>query len=359
MNITDDKVSGINKITLTNSLKGTLLYLKLSLNNTTTIPDSNNLIIYVDKEDNDNPSNERKEFVFELDRPLSYYNEVSDEFYLKLEMNNSKIIDNSLILRKILNNSILDNAEEEALEYQNITLFEGINYLYTNYDNINIEVIYPKNNDLNNRYVTYNSLYNLSLDNKDEDNYFTVTDDLVNLELNNLNVSCITSTNNKFNLDSNGNLTVNSIIANEGIINNEGICNLIYPVGSLYFSINNTNPSTLFGGTWVNFGEGKTLIGVDQNDPNFNNSLLEGGEKEHTLSVEEMPSHSHNEKLPDSYRIGVSGGAGAYLSDATNPSTPYAGSCYDSAYTTTNTGSSTPHNNLPPYITVFIFKRIS
>ena len=103
MNITDDKVSGINKITLTNSLKGTLLYLKLSLNNTTTIPDSNNLIIYVDKEDNDNPSNERKEFVFELDRPLSYYNEVSDEFYLKLEMNNSKIIDNSLILRKILN----------------------------------------------------------------------------------------------------------------------------------------------------------------------------------------------------------------------------------------------------------------
>lgn len=51
------------------------------------------------------------------------------------------------------------------------------------------------------------------------------------------------------------------------------------PVGSVYVSINEINPSIYFGGTWEAFAKGKTLIGVDSDDTDFNVSQKTGGEK--------------------------------------------------------------------------------
>ena len=69
-----------------------------------------------------------------------------------------------------------------------------------------------------------------------------------NLEVNNINASCITSKNNKFLLDSEGNLTVKSIKADTFI--SDTTLNMLYPICSIYLSVTETNPSSLFGGTW-------------------------------------------------------------------------------------------------------------
>jgi len=128
-----------------------------------------------------------------------------------------------------------------------------------------------------------------------------------------------------------------------------------YPVGSIYISINNTNPSTLFGGTWESYGAGRTLVGVGTGTDSNNVSQSftvnsTGGEYNHTLSTSEMPKHSH-----------------AYtFTSATNPNStyyvPYAVIQYGSAggnvaINTNNAGGSAAHNNIQPYITVYMWKR--
>ena len=74
--------------------------------------------------------------------------------------------------------------------------------------------------------------------------------------------------------------------------------NQIYPVGSIYLSVSATNPSVLFGGAWEAFAAGKTLVGIDANQEEFNAVNKTGGEKKHTLIIDEMPSHDH--KRPNS-----------------------------------------------------------
>lgn len=63
-----------------------------------------------------------------------------------------------------------------------------------------------------------------------------------------------------------------------------------YPVGSIYMSVNATNPSQLFGGTWVALDQGRVLIGAGTSYP----AGTTGGEASHTLTTSEMPSHSHS-----------------------------------------------------------------
>ena len=66
-------------------------------------------------------------------------------------------------------------------------------------------------------------------------------------------------------------------------VTKEEILNLVYPVGSIYMSTNNTNPSDIFGGSWVRFANGKTIFSVDESDnqKNFNFSEKTGGKLEH------------------------------------------------------------------------------
>lgn len=75
-----------------------------------------------------------------------------------------------------------------------------------------------------------------------------------------------------------------------------------YPVGSIYMSMKSDNPSTIFGGTWSAIGQGRVLIGAgsgtDTNDVSKSFTVgSTGGEYEHTLTVDEMPSHSHTVRL--------------------------------------------------------------
>lgn len=126
----------------------------------------------------------------------------------------------------------------------------------------------------------------------------------------------------------------------------------LYPVGSIYMSATAATTSevaAMFGGTWEAWGVGRTLVGVDPEDEDFAEAELTGGEKTHTLTVDEMPSHRHNiGQTYSGYRLYQDGSApnGIYTGYATSEPTNYV-------------GGGEAHNNLQPYITCYMFKRIA
>ena len=130
----------------------------------------------------------------------------------------------------------------------------------------------------------------------------------------------------------------------------EDIANALYPVGSIYMSVNNTNPSTLFGGTWEAWGAGKVPVGVDTNDTNFATVEKTGGEKQHTLTIAEMPAHNHtipctptaNDGSEPTYQ------AAQVNAEATGN---------HNSIVAVSSGGGSPHNNLQPYITCYMWKR--
>lgn len=186
------------------------------------------------------------------------------------------------------------------------------------------------------------------------DNYITETSDGLNIEANNINANCITSKNEKFSLDSEGNLTVNSLTINNQDNNSlsfETIFNRIYPIGSIYISTNDTNPGILFVGTWEKI-EGKFLLGSNSTYT----AGSTGGEATHTLTTSELPAHTH----PSS--INASGEPTLYPNWGTMTGWGLTAS-YQNAkggvWATGYRGENQPHNNMPPYLAVNIWKRVS
>lgn len=116
-----------------------------------------------------------------------------------------------------------------------------------------------------------------------------------------------------------------------------------WPIGAVFIAVVNTNPNVLLGyGTWVAFGTGRTLVGIDTGQTEFDVVEEIGGAKTHTLTVAEMPAHTH----PYSLANAPTGGSGA-------------GSLYAETSTkeTGSVGGGAAHNNLQPYIVVYMWKR--
>jgi hypothetical protein len=119
----------------------------------------------------------------------------------------------------------------------------------------------------------------------------------------------------------------------------QGLLDYIYPVGSVYISYSHVNPGTMFGGTWARI-ENAFLWGVDSSGTIGQT----GGEQTHTLTVDELPAHSHGS---------------VYSQNASGTKTLpwYSGSGDKLAYGTVSTGGGAAHNNMPPYIQVSIWRR--
>ena len=138
----------------------------------------------------------------------------------------------------------------------------------------------------------------------------------------------------------------------------------VYPVGSIYMNVNSTNPGTLFGGTWEQI-QGRFLLGMSSSYP----AGSQGGEAEHTLTRNEIPEHSHylrqqgttvrtlpstiaandpNREIPTTE---LNSGGNAYL----KPNVTWGG--YLIAETLLDTPNGRSHNNMPPYLSVYIWKR--
>ena len=117
----------------------------------------------------------------------------------------------------------------------------------------------------------------------------------------------------------------------------------VYPVGSVYISVLAANPSTLFGGTWVAIGTGKTLVGIDSSDTDFDALEETGGSKTHTLTVDEMPAHTHSMTIENTRGTGSSGAANGDSSFST--------------VDTSSTGGGQAHSIVQPYLVVSMWKR--
>ena len=195
-----------------------------------------------------------------------------------------------------------------------------------------------------------------------------------------------------------------------------------FPVGAIYMSTTSANPSTFWTGTtWQAFATGKTIVGIDTSDTDFNSVNKVGGSKEVVLTVPNLPTHNHtvgdnshshtangvgdhSHTLNDhSHYIaphqhgtswgehnatgywgnwpgtnfrglagGIDGDNNMFLTSPVDQWTNGAGAVGMSgsgahshtindtthSHTLSNTGSNTAHSNLQPYIVTYIWKRI-
>lgn len=128
------------------------------------------------------------------------------------------------------------------------------------------------------------------------------------------------------------------------------IAGFIYPVGSYYTNeTDSTNPGTLFGvGTWSAIAN-RMVIG--KGSGTFATAGATGGEENHTLTSAEMPSHSHTIGTGQNQWVrGGSGDNAASLSQGGSAFRVVPGP-------TDTTGSGGAHNNMPPYVVAYIWKR--
>ena len=138
-----------------------------------------------------------------------------------------------------------------------------------------------------------------------------------------------------------------------------------YPVGSIYLSINEINPTNFFGGEWEQIS-GRFLLGAgkissDNTNPNLGqirehernwvfHSGETGGEFSHLLSVAEMPSHNHINYAARWMNLGYQGNGGLW---------GYSADSWDNPQLLKPAGGSETHNNMPPYFVVYIWCRIA
>ena len=145
-----------------------------------------------------------------------------------------------------------------------------------------------------------------------------------------------------------GKLFCQNVTTDSLTVNAKSLLDRTYPVGSIYMSTVSTNPKDLFGGTWEALG-GRFLIGAD----GTYKAGATGGEATHKLSIAEMPSHRHDIHNPSRHN------------GANKEVTPSIAGNADSSVESWNwrptgyTGGNGAHNNMPPYLSVYMWKRTS
>jgi len=158
------------------------------------------------------------------------------------------------------------------------------------------------------------------------------------------------------------------------LVKKSDLLDLIYPIGSIYMTTDSADPSTTLGGHWQRWGNGRTIVGVDERQSEFSSAEQEGGATEVTLTTDQLPAHNHNSRsltggVSDTARqtSGQAYGAWGILSVRSSNensgyvpnagSRPWDGFNINLSHTHTAVGGSS-HNNLQPYQTCYMWKRV-
>lgn len=152
----------------------------------------------------------------------------------------------------------------------------------------------------------------------------------------------------------------NALNVANGAVKTADLLNKVYPVGAIYMSENNVSPASFLGGGWVQI---KDLFLLACGDKHAVREM--GGEESHTLTIQEMPKHGHKTWSSKSgysgNTIGPAQGSSQGIGTTEHKST-YTNGYWEHGGTKRlvigREGGSLPHNNMPPYLAVYIWKRI-
>ena len=171
----------------------------------------------------------------------------------------------------------------------------------------------------------------------------------------------ITTTNNALSIKSGG--------VTQAMLSQSDILDRIYPIGAIFTSASASHNTasavaTALGfGTWVAFGAGKVPVGIDSSDTDFDTAEETGGAKEVTLTSAQsgVPAHAHKFQITgdstlDSGKTGgiCVSGTGSTVNGVTGEPTDTSG---EQIGGNTAADASSAHNNLQPYIVVYMWKR--
>lgn len=157
-------------------------------------------------------------------------------------------------------------------------------------------------------------------------------------------------------------------MGNKAIKMKDGVGNVVYPcpyypVGSIYLSVININPSEYFGGKWERISQGRFLIGVKE-DNSFQENNVDAfgktaGEKNYLFRTEDKGGEYNNQLTFDNYQYKV------WSSEQSNPNNdigklwqPSSPDIYGLGLVFSS-NKNVPHNNIPPYFAVYIWKRVA
>lgn len=136
------------------------------------------------------------------------------------------------------------------------------------------------------------------------------------------------------------------------------VADAVYPVGSIFTTTNNYADSAavvaaIGGTTWVRFGEGRVLVGYSTTDGDFSDGAT-GGAKTHTLTTSELPAHTHDVQVTERVTGDDAAGGSRVLTADRNITTATVDI---TGMTAKSTGGGDAHENMPPYIVVYMWKR--
>ncbi len=269
---------------------------------------------------------------------LNRLNNYEDTTYLTVDGNIASVINNAMTIQyryKLKGGTYGSYTTIQDNDKQTLTLDKNNEYIF------NVVVSDSLSGSTSNEYILNKGIFPL----------------FINTQKNSVGVNCFPKNANSF--------EVEGVFA----LNGKSLIDLIYPVGSIYISVNNVSPQTFLGGTWESFASGRTLVGVDTSQTEFNSVSKTGGAKTHTLTVAQMPQHEGHmyDNFNESGYVERNGDTNSYYLNSTGASgygkyenRPYkvvsGNEMVMQGYTR---GGGQAHNNLQPYITVYMFKRIS
>lgn len=168
----------------------------------------------------------------------------------------------------------------------------------------------------------------------------------------------------------------------------ESLLDLMHPVGSIFITTSEISPENILGGKWEPYAQGRTLVGVNEQVEKYNTAGKSGGEETIKLTVEQIPSHGHNVKVVSSGSCSIPKSGGhthkfKVLKNQTKTDgardvihvdgtgSTWSGVITDNGahthpvpnhihtLTQSNAGGGQEHNNMQPYITTFMWVRVS